>query len=183
MGAAMSVAAARIPPGSKRDIGAIPAAIAAAAGRAIGSGPPNLFTTLARHRRLFLPWLWFAGMLMPRGRLPRKDTEIVILRVAHNCRCEYEWSHHERIAQTVGLAADDVQRVREGPVAHGFSERQSLLLRATDELHRRRDITSRTWDGLRRILSDVELIELCMLVGHYEMLAMTLNALRVQPDR
>jgi len=52
-----------------------------------------------------------------------------------------------------------------------------------DELHRRRDITNRTWEGLQRHLSEVELIELCMLVGHYEMLAMTLNALRVQPDR
>lgn len=120
---------------------------------------------------------------MPRGRLPRKDTEIVILRVAHNCHCEYEWSHHERIAQAVGLGADDVERAREGPGADGFSERQSLLLRATDELHRRRDLTNRTWEGLRRILSNVELIELCMLVGHYEMLAMTLNSLRVQPDR
>ena len=27
------------------------------------------------------------------------------------------------------------------------------------------------------------LIEICMLVGHYEMLAMTLNTLRVQPER
>ncbi len=36
---------------------------------------------------------------------------------------------------------------------------------------------------LRARLSDVELIELCMLAGHYEMLAMTLNALRVQPER
>ena len=58
---------------------------------------------------VFLPWLWFAGMLMPRGKLPRKDTEIVILRVAHNCHCEYERRHHERIAQTVGLGADDVE--------------------------------------------------------------------------
>ena len=35
---------------------------------------------------------------------------------------------------------------------------------------------------LRAALTDAELIELCMLIGHYEMLAMTLNALRVQPD-
>lgn len=179
----MSIEAPRVPPGSRRDIGAVPTAIAAAAGRAIGSGPPNVFTTLARHRRLFFGWLLFAGTLMPRGRLPRKDTEIVILRVAHNCHCEYEWRHHERIAQTVGLGADEVERVREGPDADGFSERQSLLLRAADELHRRRDITNRTWEALRPVLSDIELIELCMLVGHYEMLAMTLNALRVQPDR
>jgi alkylhydroperoxidase family enzyme len=91
--------------------------------------------------------------------------------------------HHERIAQTVGLEADEVERVREGPDAEGFSDRQSLLLRAADELHRRRNITNRTWDALKGHFSDVELIELCMLIGHYEMLAMTLNSLRVQPDR
>ena len=120
---------------------------------------------------------------MPRGRLPRQDTELVILRVAHNCHCDYEWRHHERIAQTVGLGPDDVARVRGGPEAEGFSERHALLLGAADELHASRDISDQLWDSLRRSLSDVELIELCMLVGHYEMLAMTLNALRVQPDR
>ena len=36
-------------------------------------------------------------------------------------------------------------------------------------------------DQLRPELSDVELIELCMVVGHYEMLGMTLNALAVEP--
>ncbi len=43
------------------------------------------------------------------------------------------------------------------------------------------------YDVLRRLraagLSDVQLIELPLLAGHYEMLAMTLNALRVPPDR
>jgi alkylhydroperoxidase family enzyme len=179
----MSVGGPRITPGSRRDIGIVPTVIAAAASRVIGSGPPHLFTTLARHRRLFLPWLWFAAMLMPRGRLPRRDTELVILRVAHNCHCEYEWRHHERIAETVGLGADDVARVRERPEAQGFTERQSLVLRAADELHASRDMSDQLWDSLRRYFADVELIELCMLVGHYEMLAMTLNALRVQPDR
>ena len=38
------------------------------------------------------------------------------------------------------------------------------------------------WSELHALYSDVELIELCMLVGHYEMLAMTLNTLRVQPE-
>ena len=32
------------------------------------------------------------------------------------------------------------------------------------------------WAALRAELPDVELIELCLLVGHYEMLAMTINA-------
>jgi AhpD family alkylhydroperoxidase len=173
----------RIPPGGRSEIGIVPTVISRIGGRVIGSGPPHIFTTLARHRRLFFPWLFFAGVLMPRGRLPRADTELVILRVAHNCGCEYEWHHHERIAQTVGISAEEVERVRYGAAAAGWTDHQALVLRAVDELHADRDLGDETWDELRATYSDVQLIEFCMLVGHYEMLAMTLNSLRVEPDR
>lgn len=174
--------APRIAPGSREDIGLVNFALTRALGAATGGGPPNLFTTLARRRRLFRRWLRFAGGLMPGGVLPRADSELVILRVAHNCDCEYEWGHHERLARTVGLTADDVERVREGPAAVGWSARHALLLEAADELHAGRTISDPLWRRLAGELSEDELIELCLLVGHYEMLAMTLNALRVQPD-
>jgi AhpD family alkylhydroperoxidase len=119
---------------------------------------------------------------MPGGVLPRADTELVILRVAHNSRCEYEWRHHERIARLAGLSAEDIDRAREGPNAAGWSDRQQLLLRAADEMHADRTISNALWAKLRSLYSDVELIELFMLVGHYEMLAMWLNAVGVQPD-
>jgi AhpD family alkylhydroperoxidase len=152
-------------------------------GAAAGSrGPPNLFSTLARHRRLFRPWLRFAGRLMPRGRLPRRDTELVILRVASNCDCEYERRHHEHLGRRAGLSATEVERTAAGPSAEGWTPRQAALLRAADELHETRTLPDELWDELRRHLSETELIELPMLVGHYEMLAMTLNSLRVQPD-
>jgi len=172
----------RIPPGTAREIGRVNYAIARAIGLATGGRPPNVFTTLARHRRLFRRWLRFAGALMPGGKLPRADTELLILRVAHNCGCEYEWGHHERIGRTAGLTPEEIERVREGPQAGGWSPRRQLLLRAADELHADREISDALWAPLRGQLSDAELIELCMLVGHYEMLAMTLNSLRVQPD-
>jgi AhpD family alkylhydroperoxidase len=175
-------APARIPPGTARDIGRLNFAIARVLGLAAGGRPPNVFTTLARHRRLFRPWLRFAGRLMPRGRLPRADTELLILRVAHNTGCDYEWGHHERLGRRAGLTPDDIRRVRDGAEAEGWSPRQRLLLRAADELHGDRTISDALWAELRPGLSDADLIELCMLVGHYEMLAMTLNSLRVQPD-
>jgi AhpD family alkylhydroperoxidase len=172
----------RIAPGTRRDIGLVNHAIARGLGAASGGPPPNLVTTLARHRGLFRKWLRFAGALMPRGKLPRADTELVILRVAHNTSCEYEWRHHERIARLSGLGSEDTDRVRLGPGAQGWSPRQALLLRAADELHAEGRLSDGVWDGLRPLLSDEELIELCLLVGHYEMLAMTLNSLQVQPD-
>ena len=172
----------RITPGSRGEIGAINALIARLLGAATGGPPPHLFTTLARHRGLFRKWLRFAGALMPGGVLPRAETELLILRVAHNCGCEYEWRHHERLGQAAGLSAEDIERVRSGPGAEGWSDRQHQLLRAADELHADRTLSDSLWAELRPVMSDADLIELCLLVGHYEMLAMTLNALAVEPD-
>jgi alkylhydroperoxidase family enzyme len=173
----------RIPPGDRSQIGIVNHTLARALGTAAGTGPPNIFTTLGRHRRLFRRWLRFAGALMPGGRLPRADTELVILRVAHNCGSEYEWRHHERLGALAGLSDDEIALVRQGAEARGWTARQALLLRAADELHApARSISDELWAGLSAELDERELIELCMLVGHYEMLAMTLNALRVAPD-
>ncbi len=65
---------------------------------------------------------------------------------------------------------------RDGPSA------APCLLRAADELHAGDRIGDELWAQLSRQLDEVLLIELCMLIGHYEMLAMTLNSLEVEPD-
>jgi AhpD family alkylhydroperoxidase len=172
----------RIPPGNRSEVGLINSLIARVIGLGMRTGPPNIFTTLARHRRLFRPWLRFAGRLMAGGKLPRADTELLILRTAHNTGCDYEWLHHERLGKRAGLSQAQVEALAQAD-PDGFSQRQELLLAAADELHERRELSDDLWDRLRPILSDAELIELCMLVGHYEMLAMTLNTLHVQPER
>lgn len=177
--------APRIEPGTRAQTGIVNALIARAIGLVGGTaGPPALFTTLGRHRRLFRPWLRFAGRLMPRGKLPRRDAELVILRVAFLCGSDYEWGHHERIALRFGLTTTDVARVRADAEAANWSERQRAILRAVDELHATRTLSDAGWQALHAAgLGETELIELPMLVGHYEMLAMTLNALAVEPDR
>ena len=169
-------------PGDRAQLGWRNFVVTRVIGAATGGRPPNLFTTLGRHRRLFRRWLRFAAALMPGGRLPRIDSELVILRVAHNCGSEYEWRHHDRLGRLAGLSAADMERVRSGPDAPGWTPRQALLLRAADALHADRDIADELWAELAAELSATDLIELCLLIGHYEMLAMTLNALRVEPD-
>jgi AhpD family alkylhydroperoxidase len=172
----------RITPGSRRQIGPVNTAIVWVLGRATGGRPPHIFTTLARHRGLFRRWLWFAGALMPGGKLPRRDSELVILRVADNAGCAYEWGHHERLGQRAGLSAGEVERVRSGPDSPGWTPRQQLLLRAADEMHAAGQIGDELWADLAGEFDERLLIELCLLIGHYEMLAMTLNTLRVQPE-
>lgn len=178
----MSTETPRISPGGRREIGVVNAVITRVAGRVTGTGPPNIFLTLGRHPRLFRAWLRFAARLMPFGRLPRTETELVILRVAHNCGSEYERNQHVRIGRRVGLREADIARVWEGPAAPGWSARQSALLQAADELHERRVIGDSIWATLERHFTERELIEICMLIGHYEMLAMVLASLRVAPE-
>lgn len=172
----------RVRPGTAREIGPLNTVITQVLGLATGTNPPNLFTTLARHRRLFRPWLRFAGRLMPAGKLPRADTELVILRVAHRTGCAYERSHHEHLAPRAGLSRDEIERTKLSPDAPGWTTRQQALLKAADDLIDTHSLSDERWADLHQHLSDTEAIELCLLVGHYVMLAMTVNALGIEPD-
>jgi alkylhydroperoxidase family enzyme len=142
--------------------------------------PLSIFTTIARHPKLFASWLPFASRLLSGGSLDRRLTELVILRVAWNMGSDYEWGQHAEISAALGIPRADIDRITSGPEAAGWAPPEALVLSATDELHSGRRITDRTWEDLRQHLDDAQLIELCFLVGHYELLAMFLNTVGVQ---
>ena len=173
----------RITPGDRGDVGTLNWVISSVAGVVGGTTTPNLFLTLARNRRLFRGWLRFAGHMMPGGRIPRRETELVILRVAHLRRCAYEFDHHVHLGRRAGVTAGDVDRVVAGPDAPGWTARERAILAAVDSLHRDHDLDDGAWSALRQHLDEPQAIELTLLVGHYEMLATTIGALRIQPDR
>ncbi len=75
---------ARISPGTSKDLGLINSTLCRIAGRVVGGKAPNVFTTLGRQRSLFRAWLWYSSKMMPGGKLPRRETELVILRIATN---------------------------------------------------------------------------------------------------
>lgn len=174
----------RVTPGGWRDVGPFVAGFARVAGRVQGTEPPAVFLTLGRHRRLFWGWLHFAGRLMPGGRLSRRESELVILRVAARRGSAYELTQHRRLGRRAGLAAADISAIEAADDAHaGFTARERLLLRAADELLADQDLSDALWTELASGFDERELIEIVMLVGHYAMLATALQALRVQPDK
>jgi alkylhydroperoxidase family enzyme len=177
-----SAPAVRVPPAPPRSLRPLARIVALVAARATRGEAPRVFTTLGRHPRLFRTWLRFSATLLLRGDLPAADRELVIMRTAWRCGSWYEWAHHGALAPRAGLTAHELERVVEGPTARAWRPRQRLLLEAVDELHDRRVVTDRTWDALVAELTERQLIELCLLVGHYEMLAMTLNSLGVEPE-
>jgi AhpD family alkylhydroperoxidase len=119
---------------------------------------------------------------MPFGTLPRRETELVILRVAHLRGSAYELAQHERLALRSGVSREELWRVAHGAAAEGWTPRERTLLAAVEELHANGDLADASWSELRAHLDEKESIELLMLAGHYEMLAVVLNTLRVVPD-
>ena len=175
--------APRITPGGLREAGPFAWTFSQIAGRVTGTNPPHLFLTMGRAHKLFRGWLRFAGRLMPGGRLPRRDTELVILRVAHLRGCDYEYTHHVALGRRAGVTQTDVARVQEGPSAEGWTPRERALLAAVDALHETQDLDDAGWAALREHLDEARAVEFVLLVGHYEMLATFIGTLRIATDR
>jgi alkylhydroperoxidase family enzyme len=144
-----------------------------------GGFASNIFGTLVRHRGLFRRWLPFGGKLLS-GRMPARERELAILRTAWLCVSNYEWGQHVLIARSAGISDDEIRRVQAGPDADGWEPFERVVLRATDELHADACIADDTWSALAARYDERQLIELPMLVGHYHMVAFTLNSLGVQ---
>jgi alkylhydroperoxidase family enzyme len=172
----------RIPPSPLDELGPLARVVARLVAWRTRGEPLHLFTTLGRHRRLFRAWVPFAGTMLLRTQLPRADVELLVLRTAYNCSSPYEWAHHVPLARQAGIETSVVVAIPGGD-SHLFTPRQRLLIRVADELHASRVVGLETWRELAAMLDHRELLEVCMLVGQYEMLAMTLNSLGVEPER
>ncbi|MFF0489519.1 carboxymuconolactone decarboxylase family protein [Nocardia sp. NPDC003482] len=172
----------RIEPGRLRELGPVNWLAWQVISRAAGTSDAHLFSTLGRTGGLFRGWLHYSGRLMPGGKLRRFDTELVILRVAHLRDCEYETDHHIRLGRRAGITPEILDRLRVGPGAPGWSERERALLTAVDELVTTRDIGDETWSALAAHYDERRLIEIVLLVNQYEGLAATITTLRIQSD-
>jgi len=141
----------------------------------------NIFATLVKHKGLFRHWMPFGGKLLS-GKLPARERELLILRTGWRTRSHYEWGQHVIIAKLVGVTDEEIARVKLGPDAPDWSDADRSLLRAADELHDDACITDATWAELATVYDEKQLTEIPMVVGHYHLVAMTLNSLGVQRE-
>jgi len=141
----------------------------------------NLFTTLIRYPRLFRRWIPLCGGLLT-GALPARDRELLILRTAFHCGARYEWAHHQVLGAEAGLSSEEIDRVRRGPSAPGWSEFDAVLLTAADELRSLSTLTDPTWEQLNRRYTTEQMFEVPFVVGQYHLVAFFVNSLRVEVD-
>lgn len=148
--------------------------------RASGNQPLNIFRTLIRHPKLLKRWTVFGTHILNKSTLPDRERELAILRIGHLCRAGYEWAQHVRIGKEIGLTDQEIERIKKGSDAPGWSETDRAIIQATDELHTDFFISDTTWNELKKTYRDEQLMDLIFAVGNYTLVSMALNTLGVQ---
>ena len=149
-----------------------------------GVGPVlNIFRTLAKAPDALTAFLAWGGYILGKNNaLPRREREIVILRIGFLCRSGYEWTQHVEIGLRCGLTEAEVAQIKLGPAAPGWSPADRVLLQATDELHHDYFISTPTWTELKSHFSEKACMDTVMTAGQYTQVSMILNSFGVQLD-
>lgn len=170
----------RIAPLSAEDLSAAQAEVIAPT-LSKGGVPATVIMTLMHHMPLFTNLNVLGRHIMSGSSLTPRQREILIMRVGWNTQCEYQWGQHILMSASAGLSAEDHVRIKRGP-GDGWAELESALLTAVDELMADTMISDATWATLGEHLTTEQLIDMIFTVGHYNMVAMALNAIGVQRE-
>lgn len=148
------------------------------------SGPfYNVLGTISRHwdaAQKFTVWAYH--IMGETSRLAPREREILILRIGWLCEAEYEWGQHVIFGREAGLADEEIQRIKQGSEAEGWSSFDAALIRATDELHKDACISDATWAELSEQYDQQQMMDVVFTVGQYNMVSMALNSFGVQLD-
>lgn len=141
--------------------------------------PSNLLATFARHPPFVERWRPLTELFLA-GTLPARDRELLILRTAWRCRCDYVWGHHQPIAQAADMTTAEIDRLMLTDTSTLWTDHERAVIDAADQLHDEAWISDRTWAVLAESFDDQQLIEVPMVVGHYHSISFTLRSIGVQ---
>jgi 4-carboxymuconolactone decarboxylase len=140
----------------------------------------GFLATIVRHPGLYRRYAPFAGKLLVAGKLPARDRELAILRNAWLCKAGFEWGEHVEIAHKAGLSSAEIDGVTRGSGEAHWNPHERAVIKAVEELHAHGTISDATWHMLAQRYDDLQLIELPMLIGAYQMIAYVQNSLQVK---
>jgi alkylhydroperoxidase family enzyme len=146
-----------------------------------GREPARTMAVLAHQPDLLSPFLGWAAALALQGVLSHREHELLALRVAWNCKSDFEWGEHVEYARAAGITDEEIAAVGRDDTT--WSARDAVLLHAADDLHVGCDVADATWSELAAHFDPPALVEILFVVGQYTMLSMVANAAGIEvPD-
>ncbi len=145
--------------------------------------PMNFHKTMAHNPRTLSRWIEFGNHILFDNLLSVREREIVILRVAANLDCAYEWGAHRRYSLAEAcLSAGEVDRLAFPLERSQWSVREAALIEATDDLQKVGAIGDGAWNALSRDFTPAHFIDLIYLVGEFMMVGMFMKSVRMEVE-
>ena len=142
----------------------------------------NAMGVLAHHPELTAAYNQLIRHALYFTTITPRQRELLVLRVAHLRDATYEWAQHVYQAGVVGLAPEEIVRVRVGPDAAEWTVLERALLAAADELVADARIGEGTYAVLSAELDTQQLMDVVFTVGAYEVFAMAMRTFDVELD-
>lgn len=112
------------------------------------------------------------------SRLSPRTRELVILTVAREARCDFEWYAHALLGRTAGLTAEEIDAVLQGREPRELDPAERLSLRTATALLLYGDLDDDLFARARDGLGADVVTELLVLVAYYQLMASLLRVWR-----
>ncbi len=145
-------------------------------------GVLNIFRTLIRVPDAYRAFQWWGGYILNRNSLSPRDRELLILRTGWLCKSGYEWTQHHRIGLQSGLDAAEIERIKSGAGADGWTAAERALLATADDLVRDHFVSRPVWAQLEAHFTERQRMDAVFTVGQYTQVSMILNSFGIQLD-
>ncbi|MEM8860335.1 MAG: carboxymuconolactone decarboxylase family protein [Chloroflexota bacterium] len=144
--------------------------------------PLNIHKMIAHHPALMEAYTPLRYHVVRDSVLGGRLRELLILRVAHLIGSEYEWAHHVVRGQAAGLTLDEIERVKLGGGAEGWSAAEKHIINCVDEMVAYQQLTEETAAGLIGTVRKEGLLDAVMTVAVYLALGTLLKTFDVPID-
>lgn len=116
--------------------------------------------------------------------LSDRQREILILRVAHQIKSDYEWSHHVVRGQAAGLSLDEIERVKgaNSSLSLEWSADERHIIDCVDQMIGEQQMTVETAAGLLEAVGKEGMLDAVFTVAVYLALGSLLKTFDVPID-
>lgn len=142
------------------------------------SGPWHVFI---RSPELLTRAQQMGEYLRYRCALSGRLSELAILLVARWWTQDYEWGAHRKHALAAGVSAQTIAAIADGRRPPSLEPDEQAVWDFVSELLATRRVSDETYAQACARFREQGVIDLCGLVGYYQLLAMTMNVARVPP--
>lgn len=168
------VRVAPVAPGTRPELAAIEAAIAAERGRV-----SLLYQVLLNSAPLADGWEKLLTAVRNRSSVPADLRELIILRVAACNRAPYEFAAHVPHARNAGVSDATVEALRTGASLDAFTPRERVVLALTDAMTQDVQVDDATMAPVTAGYEPRAVVEIVATVAAYNMVSRFLEALRI----